>query len=239
MYFGTIEVNWWVVVVSWILVGPVGNGVGFHRLFSHRQFETWRPVELVLAFLGTISTYSPILFWVGTHQTHHKLADSDKDVQSPAHHSLWESFMTWKFRSDLEKTVSIRDYCTRRLLRDNKLLLIDKYTMQLIWTWAILLLMISPTLLVCAFVLPAIIEHTRVNLINCVAHRPNFPLNYRNVDTKDTSQNNLILGWLGFGMGWHNNHHAMERELINTHRWWEIDLEGQIAKLLTRNTYEK
>jgi stearoyl-CoA desaturase (delta-9 desaturase) len=232
---GYVDLNFWIIFVSWFLIGPVGIGVGFHRLFSHRQFETWRPVEIALAILGTLSTYSPILFWVGNHQTHHKLADSDKDIQSPAHHSLWESFTMWRLRSGVEKTVSVRDYCTRRCLRDPALMLINKYTVPIIWGWAIFLLIISPNVLVSIFVIPSLLEHIRINLINYVSHKSNFLFNYRNIDSDDSSQNNLLLGWLGFGIGWHNNHHANERELINTRRWWEIDLEGQIGKILTKN----
>ena len=232
--FDYLHINWWLAIPAWVLVGPIGIGVGFHRLFSHRQFKTWRPVEIILAILGTLSTYSPIMFWVGTHQTHHKLTDTDKDIQSPMHHSLWESFIMWRLRSGIEKTVSIRDYCTRRCLRDPKLILIDKYTVPIIWGWAIFLLIISPSLLVSIFVVPALLEHTRVNLVNYVTHKSNFPFNYRNIDTNDSSQNNLLLGWLGFGMGWHNNHHALERELVNTHRWWEVDIEGHIARVLTK-----
>jgi len=36
------------------------------------------------------------------------------------------------------------------------------------------------------------------------------------------------------GFGWHNNHHHNPRELINSHRWWEVDVEGQIAKLISK-----
>ena len=240
IFYNIVQVNWLLVFLFWVLVGPIGNGVGFHRLFSHRQFETWRPIELSLAILGTLSTYSPLLFWVGTHQTHHRLADSFKDIQSPSHHTFWESFMSWKFRTGLEKTFSLRDYCTRQCLRDPSLIAIDKYTVLIIWSWALFLFVISPSILVSVFVFPAFIEHTRVNLTNYAGHKSKLPFNYRNINSDDSSQNNLLLGWLGFGMGWHNNHHANERELVNTHNWWEIDLEGQIAKIITRKkTNEK
>jgi fatty-acid desaturase len=62
----------------------------------------------------------------------------------------------------------------------------------------------------------------------------NIPLSYRNFETKDNSHNNIIIGWLSFGFGWHNNHHHDQRELVNTHHWWEIDIEGQIAKLISK-----
>jgi fatty-acid desaturase len=49
--FDYTTINWWMVFVSWFLLGPVGIGVGFHKLFSHRQFETYKPVEYTIAVL--------------------------------------------------------------------------------------------------------------------------------------------------------------------------------------------
>ena len=49
---------------------------------------------------------------------------------------------------------------------------------------------------------------------------------------RSNSRNNVILGHLTFGLGWHNNHHANPRQLDNQIRWWEFDLEANIAKLL-------
>ena len=53
--------------------------------------------------------------------------------------------------------------------------------------------------------------------------------NDRNFDTPDTSQNNILVGLLTLGFGWHNNHHHNPRELVNQYRWWEIDVEGPVS----------
>jgi fatty-acid desaturase len=42
--------------------------------------------------------------------------------------------------------------------------------------------------------------------INVFCHTPGY--GYRNFDTKDASQNVPLLGWITWGQGWHNNHHA-------------------------------
>jgi fatty-acid desaturase len=36
------------------------------------------------------------------------------------------------------------------------------------------------------------------------------------------------------GFGWHNNHHADPKKLILTENWWEIDLEGYMGKILSK-----
>jgi stearoyl-CoA desaturase (delta-9 desaturase) len=42
--------------------------------------------------------------------------------------------------------------------------------------------------------------------------------------TGDHSRNNFVFGALGFGEGWHNNHHAFPTSARFGLRWWQIDL---------------
>ena len=46
---------------------------------------------------------------------------------------------------------------------------------------------------------------------------------YRNYETDEDSRNNLVVGLISNGEGWHNNHHADPRSARHGHRWWEID----------------
>jgi stearoyl-CoA desaturase (delta-9 desaturase) len=42
--------------------------------------------------------------------------------------------------------------------------------------------------------------------------------------TGDQSRNNFLFGVLGFGEGWHNNHHAFPTSARFGLQWWQIDL---------------
>ena len=55
--------------------------------------------------------------------------------------------------------------------------------------------------------------------INSVTH----VWGYRNYETDEDSRNNLVVGLISNGEGWHNNHHADPRSARHGHRWWEID----------------
>jgi stearoyl-CoA desaturase (delta-9 desaturase) len=55
---------------------------------------------------------------------------------------------------------------------------------------------------------------------------------YRNYETDDSSRNNLIVGFLSNGEGWHNNHHATPRAVRYGHRWWELDVTWLTIRLL-------
>lgn len=237
IFFNYVDLNWWIIFASWFLVGPVGVGVGYHRLFSHRQFQTWKPVEYTLAVLGTLSAYAPVLFWASQHQYHHKFADTNEDPSSPKVYGFLESFLLWRMRDNILKKIDLRNYCSRLILKDKFLMFVSKHFTKIVWAWAILLLLIDISLFVNLFIIPAFIEHVRVNLVSSASHLK-IPLSYKNYKTDDYAYNNIILGYLTFGFSWHNNHHHNPRELINTHRWWEIDVEGQIAKLISKRIHE-
>jgi stearoyl-CoA desaturase (delta-9 desaturase) len=64
--------------------------------------------------------------------------------------------------------------------------------------------------------------------VNSVTHM----WGYRNYETDESSRNNLLVGYLSAGEGWHNNHHADPRSARHGHMWWEIDLTWLTIRLL-------
>ncbi|HKC33669.1 MAG TPA: fatty acid desaturase, partial [Xanthobacteraceae bacterium] len=64
--------------------------------------------------------------------------------------------------------------------------------------------------------------------INSVSHL----WGYRNYETPDNSRNNIILGVLANGEGWHNNHHADPRSARHGHKFWELDVAWLTIRLL-------
>jgi hypothetical protein len=59
----------------WLLLGmylatALGITVGFHRLFTHRSFETAGTVKVVLGALGSMAVQGSLLDWVALHQRH-------------------------------------------------------------------------------------------------------------------------------------------------------------------------
>jgi stearoyl-CoA desaturase (delta-9 desaturase) len=229
---GNVHINSWLVFIVWFLIGPIGIGVGFHRLFSHRQFKTYRIIELTLAFLGTLSAYGPILYWVSEHQHHHKYADQDKDINNP-NKGFWHSFLYWRFTNESLKAIDLKNRPSIEAARDTSLVWLNKHFIKIVYVYAFVTLLFGFNFFVNAFILPIFIEHFRTNLLNSVAHIK-LPGSYRLFESNDKSYNNVFLGWLSFGFGWHNAHHSNPGELINSHRWWELDVEGLIARLISR-----
>ncbi len=235
---GQIETKFWPIFVVWFLLGPVGIGVGFHRLFSHRQFETHPLIETILAFLGTATGYAPISFWVANHIYHHQHSDEAEDPSSPVQHGWLQSFLTWRLNEHNLIYVSNQHYCVRRIYRNKSLLLMSRHFFKIFWLLAFVFFLMNPSSLWNYFLLPVQIEHFRINLISCFSHLK-MPFSYRNHPTPEHSENNLLIAYLTFGFGWHNNHHHDERKLLLTEKWWELDIEGLIGKALSKETHRE
>lgn len=227
---GVVDVSLWQVGVLWFLLGPLGIGVGFHRLFSHRSFDTYRPIEIGLAVLGTLAAYAPLSFWISTHVYHHTHADSDKDPSTPRK-GFWESFLMHRMRQSMLRKIKVDNYCFRIFHQDPTLRKISDNFVKL-FVLTLVVLSIWPPLLV-AYIFAVNIEHLRINSVNFFSHKSVFG-SYRNFDTDDQSYNNWILGYLTLGFAWHNNHHAKPVSCSLHLNWWEVDVEGLLCSALSR-----
>jgi stearoyl-CoA desaturase (Delta-9 desaturase) len=216
-------------------VTTMGITVGFHRLFTHRSFETNRVVQFFLAVLGSMAVEGPLLKWVAVHRRHHQYSDTHADPHSPHEQGdgllglmrgLWHAHVGWFFQpvpSNLPHYV--KDLQQSRLLRA---------TSRLFPLWVVLGLLIPATLgglltgtwmgvlsgLLWGGLARIFLVHHVTWSINSVCHlwgRQPFR-------TGDHSRNNFIFGALGFGEGWHNNHHAFPTSARFGFRWWQVDL---------------
>ena len=61
----------------------LGITVGFHRLLTHRAFQTYPAVRYALAVLGTLAVEGSVIKWVTDHRKHHDFADEAGDPHTP------------------------------------------------------------------------------------------------------------------------------------------------------------
>jgi stearoyl-CoA desaturase (delta-9 desaturase) len=189
---GYVSINWYIVFAAFFLVGPVGTGVGYHRLFSHRQFTTWKPIEYTIAVLGTLAAYAPVLFWASQHVYHHRHSDDAVDPSSPKQFGFIESFLIWRMRKKALRKISLKNYPVMQLMKDPFLMFLSNHFTKIIYVYAITLLLIDPFWFVNLFIIPAALEHFRTNAISSMSHL-SLPFSYRNFETTDNSYNNIIL----------------------------------------------
>src|SRR5919206_4473009 len=82
-----------------------GITIGFHRMLTHRAFQTSKPVEYLFAILGSMAVQGPVIHWVADHRKHHAHSDQEGDPHSPhvGHgdgvggvlRGLWHAHMGW------------------------------------------------------------------------------------------------------------------------------------------------
>ena len=243
--------SWTGVVVAFAglyVFGTLGISLCFHRLLTHRAFACPKWFEHTLAILGLCCLQDTPARWVAIHRRHHHHADDRPDPHSPLVHFLW-AHIGWMI-------VRNRDTTRLRVVsRYAKDILQDPFYARLeqnfFWVWFVLLswcgffaagflagllcgehamdaLQFGLSLLVWGvFVRTVLVWHVTWS-INSVTHL----WGYRNYDTDDSSRNNLIIGIISNGEGWHNNHHAYPRSARHGHLWWELDLTWLAIRLL-------
>jgi stearoyl-CoA desaturase (delta-9 desaturase) len=225
------SVNWWLVFIFLFLIGIIGNGVVGHRLIAHRQFKSASWLKPLLFLTCTLAAFAPVWYWRVQHWHHHKFSDQESDIHSPSVRSLWDSFFGWALKQDYVRTVIRTEKASlRESLNDPLMKFFHEYNYLIIWIFIVTISIISLDLLF-SYLIFYWIEIIRLGLITSVAHIES-PGSYRNFNTPDKSFNNIFLGYLTFGFGWHNNHHANPMALDTQIRWWDYDFDAIIAKLI-------
>lgn len=212
--------------IMWVLVCGLGIAVGYHRVFSHRthQLPVWK--ENIILFFATFAGQGASIFWTALHRGyHHPHSDTEKDIHSPAIYGKLGAFVGWYFKIT-EKTNPIQIKYAIDLLRKPNHVWFHKHYYKILWGIPILVALINWKLCLAMFVLVTMLGVIQDNLINVFGHDKGLG-GYRNFITNDNSHNNFILGYLGWGQGWHNNHHHDPRSFDFgkgiSKKWWELD----------------
>jgi stearoyl-CoA desaturase (Delta-9 desaturase) len=223
------------LLLGMYVLTALGITVGFHRLFTHRSFETSRVVQLILGVLGSMAVQGPLLQWVALHRRHHQHSDGDEDPHSPHARGkgvfglirgLWHAHVGWVFAAnppDLGRYV--KDLRQSRLLRLVSalfpvwvvvgLLVPTALGAVLTWSWTGALFG-----LVWGGLARVFLVHHVTWSVNSVCHL----WGARPFRTGDHSRNNFLFGVLALGEGWHNNHHAFPTSARHGLRWWQVDM---------------
>jgi stearoyl-CoA desaturase (Delta-9 desaturase) len=202
-----------------------GITIGYHRLFTHRAFETSAPVRVTFAILGSMAVEGDVISWVSDHRKHHAFADEDGDPHSPhvhrepgfkgALHGLWHAHVGWMLGDDHTHGRSSARRYAPDLLKDRGVRWVNRT-----FLWWVGLSLFVPFLLGFAlsgfslvggllglvwggFVRIFLLHHVTWS-INSVCHF----FGARRFDVDDESRNVFWLALPSLGEAWHHNHHA-------------------------------
>ncbi|MCY7286224.1 MAG: fatty acid desaturase [Cyanobacteria bacterium CAN_BIN43] len=216
--------------LHWV-TGGLGVTLGWHRLVTHRSFQTPKWLEYLLVFCGTLAMQGGPIWWVGLHRHHHVFSDQNVD-----HHDstkgFWWSHMGWMFH-DVPVENEIPRF-TKDIADDRFYQFLDKYFFPIQLVFAAFLFGIGTLsgngwtfLLWGVFVRLVLVYHTTW-LVNSATHK----FGYRTYDSNDASTNCWWVALLAYGEGWHNNHHTYQYSARHGMKWWEIDATWMMIRLL-------
>lgn len=199
---------------------------GYHRYLAHRAYKTSRPMQFLLALVGTTAVQKGPLWWAAVHRAHHRYSDKPKDVHSPLQRGFWYAHVGWivspRYEAvtyddvpDLAKYPELR-WLDRHFEVPPALLALGCYAIGglsgLVWGFAI----------------STVLVWHATFCINSLAHR----WGSRRYRTGDESRNNVWLALLTLGEGWHNNHHRYCTSANQGFFWWEIDISYGVLRLM-------
>ena len=242
---GPVELG---LLVSLYVVTCLGVTLGYHRMFTHRAFESSRAFRAVVAVLGSMAVQGSVITWVADHRKHHAFSDHEGDPHSP-HLSgpgfwggvkgLWHAHMGWLFET---VGTADRQRFAPDLVKDRVMRVIDKLfgfwvtlsfaiPFALGWILGGSFLTALTALLWGGFVRVFLLHHVTWS-INSVCHF----FGRRRFDIEDESRNVVWLAPLSMGESWHHNHHAFPTSAFHGLRFWErlADPTGVLIALLEK-----
>lgn len=228
LYFFSWKLLLLSIVLNWV-AGSLGIGIGYHRLLTHKGFQTPKLVEYFLTVCGTLALQGGQINWVVTHRIHHAFTEKPGDPHSPRD-GRWWAHMGWILRGTAQQHEEkvMRRYAPD-LMKDKFHVVLSRfYYVPLIISGVVLFALGGvPALLWGVFVRVTFGLHATW-LVNSATHL----WGTRRFETTDDSTNNWLIALLTFGEGWHNNHHAFPTAARHGLKWYEIDINWWGIKAL-------
>ena len=224
---------WLLTIVTFWLVHGLGSGIGTHRYYTHRTFETNKFWQIVMSFFFTISCTGSTIGYTLMHIKHHKNSDKENDPHKPEP-NFWKTW--WGVYDETKLTFAPKIYM--KLMKDSIMRFFHEYYFGVIICYAIVLSIIDPILVVFMFALPAIMQFHMNGILIALVHSPKakYVGGYRNYETDDESHNIWWLKPLALGEELHNNHHAKPYNITmnHGHGWKDFDPLYYVIKYIIR-----
>ncbi|HEX3173865.1 MAG TPA: fatty acid desaturase [Solirubrobacterales bacterium] len=236
-----------IIAAAMYLLTAIGITVGFHRLLTHRSFQTAKPVEYLFASLGSMAVQGPVIAWVADHRKHHAHTDEEGDPHSPhvGHGEgvggvlagLWHAHTGWLFST--QGRAEWRRYA-RDLYEDRGMRTVNRHFVTLTAAGLVLPALAgylasgslagAATALLWGGLVRVFFVHHITWSVNSVCHF----LGTRRFETDDRSTNVFWLALPSLGESWHHNHHAFPRSAVHGLKRWEVDPSGLIIAAMEK-----
>jgi stearoyl-CoA desaturase (delta-9 desaturase) len=235
------------IAAAMYVLTAVGITVGFHRLLTHRAFQTSKGIEYGFAVLGSMAVQGPVIAWVADHRKHHAHTDVEGDPHSPhvGHGAglrgvvagLWHAHAGWlmsnqgradwtRFAPDLYE-----DDGMRAISRGFVPLVLAGLALPALAGYLVSgSLAGAATGLLWGGLVRIFFVHHVTWSVNSVCHF----FGSRRFDTDDRSTNVFWLALPSLGESWHHNHHAFPRSASHGLKRSELDPSAAIISAMEK-----
>lgn len=218
-----ITFNWWLIgltAIMYVMTIGVGVSVTYHRYLTHRSFKMHPILSYIGRFFAAMSgTGSPVM-WVLTHRMHHVNSDKELDPHPPR--KVLETLFG--------KYTQVNKTGMSALIRDPFNKFLHQYYFAILLVYGSCWALFGIEYFYYGFIFPIFVAVIASNLLNILGHSVKL-LGYRSYNTNDKSSNNVAMGYLGFGEGWHNNHHRFPGSAKFGVQRFEFDMGYVFIKL--------
>jgi stearoyl-CoA desaturase (delta-9 desaturase) len=232
------------IMVGTYLLFAFGVTIGYHRLLTHRSFQTYKGLEYAWAVIGSMGLQGSVMDWVADHRKHHAHTDQEGDPHSPhvGHgeglRGLWHAHTGWLFethgQADWKKYARdlYEDPGMRRIGRAFPYLALGSLLVPTALGFALHGFTASGALrgLIWGGLVRAFFLHHVTWSINSICHF----FGRRRFAVEDHSTNVFWLALPSLGEAWHHNHHAFPRAAVHGLGRWEVDVSGAFIGLMER-----
>ena len=230
----------WVAIATYVIRG-MGVTTGYHRLLAHRSFKTNRPIQFLFSLAGSLAVQGGPLWWVAHHRRHHRVSDQEGDIHSPKVEGFGIAHHGWLTRSaadptHMDEVADLAVYPELRWLDRNSHLPILATAFGLFFAGIAIGRIFpwsgtdGPQLVIWAFFINTVLLWHVTFAVNSVCHR----WGKRHHNTNDDSRNNWVIGILGLGEGWHNNHHRFPGTSRHGFKRSQLDFTHMVIRALAR-----
>lgn len=238
----------WSGFFAFYVMNILSMSIGYHRYFTHKSFETSRPMHYMIAILAQLGIFGSLQRWIAEHRRHHGNSDRPGDIHSPYfddHGRETGGIRGWKYAHlgwAFNRSITDAAVYGKGIEDDDAIRFVDKYRI-LIFLASVLLLptmwalalgggleTVVGTVLIAGFLRCVLALHA-IASVNSFGH---IYGSQRYKNGRDQARNNWFIALLTLGEGWHNNHHAHPRAANAGMAWYEIDMTYWIIILMEK-----
>jgi stearoyl-CoA desaturase (delta-9 desaturase) len=223
VWWAVVHFNPWTIALAltWLVLCSIGITAGYHRLFSHRTYQSAAWVRLVALLFGAASVQNSALRWANEHRVHHSKVDRDEDPYN-IHRGFFWAHIGWVLYKNPDQGLSR----VRELQADPLVTWQHRHYVPL----AVLVGAVVPFalgalwgdalggLLIAGFV-RLVLQYHATFATNSLAHT----LGSRPYDRTTSARDSFFTALFTFGEGYHNFHHRFPNDYRNGVRRWHFD----------------